>query len=140
MAAHNERAQGGLSRLSCRHQEQDLRLEAGAGCSPTATSGCFPAPAQEPSPAKPAFLLKPPTARVRWDPSSATKEETEAYQVSFNTLPSPNLAFIDPSNHVCCGHSSSINLTWGRERRGKERQRAFTSRSLRTWAWGVGEV
>lgn len=32
------------------------------GVLPTDTSGFFPAPAQEPSPAKPALLLKSPTA------------------------------------------------------------------------------
>lgn len=54
-----------LSRQRARRPKQDLGLETGRG-SPSTTSGCFPAPAQEPSPAKPALLLKPQAAGTGW--------------------------------------------------------------------------
>lgn len=44
-----------LSQGRARRPKQDLGLATGRG-SPSTPSGCFPAPAQEPSPAKPALL------------------------------------------------------------------------------------
>lgn len=64
-ARDGERDSEPLSRQRARHPKQDLELETGRGSSST-PSGCFPAPSQEPSPAKPALLLKPQAAWSGW--------------------------------------------------------------------------
>lgn len=64
-ARDGERDSEPLSRQRARHPKQDLELETGRGSSSTPL-GCFPAPSQEPSPAKPALLLKPQAAWSGW--------------------------------------------------------------------------